>query len=164
MSLNLIEKFKLALPGWKARMAQWGVDSAYAVIAASAVWPLVLAAQAGDPAALAVNFGGSVASNLFADKIMKWRTQADAAHDIAALPKSDPARQPLDALLQKVDAFAAAREALPAEDRRWFQEALREELGRLGNLQKFEVQIGGISAKNLQINHGPIETQNNQFS
>ena len=167
MPFSLIEKFKQALPGWKTRIAQSGVNSAYAVITASALWPLAAAAQAGDTSgavALASALGGSVGAKLCADQILKWKNEADGARQIAALPKEDPMRERLDALLQRLDAFTAAHDALPATDKEWFVQTLREELSGLGNLNKFEAQIGNISAKNIQINIGPIENQSNQFS
>jgi hypothetical protein len=167
MPFDLIEKFKQALPGWKTRMKQSGVTSAYAVITASALWPMVAAAQAGDASgalALATALGGSVAAKLFADQIRKWKDEADGARQIAALPKDNPARECLDALLLRLDAFTAARDALPTSERQWFQQTLREEFTRLGNLNKFEGQIGKISAKNVQINTGTIKKQINRFS
>jgi hypothetical protein len=45
-----------------------------------------------------------------------------------------------------LDAFTAARDALPDADKLWFQQTLREELARLGNLNKFEVQVTAIQS------------------
>ena len=149
MSINLLEKFKAALPGWKERMKQSGAKSAYAVITASALWPLVAAAQAGDTAgaaALASALGAGVATKLFADQILKWNNEADGARQIAELPKDDAVREPLDKLLQRLEAFRAAHDALPDADKQWFLQRIREELHLLGNLDKFEGQLTAIQS------------------
>lgn len=157
MTFDLIERFKQALPGWKTRLKDSGVNSSYAMIIASALWPVAAAAQAGDWSALAAlgaALGSGVGSELIAKQIQKWKDEADGARQIAALPKDDPLREPLDALLQRLEAFTAARHALPDSDKQWFQETLREELSHLGNLNKFEVQIGAmmIAGRDIVIN------------
>lgn len=149
MSFKLREKFIAALPGWKSRMVQSGANSAYAVIAATALWPVVAATQAGDStgaAVLASTFAGSVAAKLFADQILKWKDEADGARQIAALQKDDPFRESLDELLQRLDAFTVAHDVLPTADKQWFLQTLREELAQLGSLAKFSAQLNATQS------------------
>lgn len=143
MSFQLVEKFKEKLNGWKSRMQAWAIDSSYAMITACAVWPAVAAVQSGglSTESAALVLGGNVGANLIANWVQKWKDESDAARHFAALPKEDPLREHLDVLLQRLDAFTAAREALPANDQAWFQNALRDELAKLGNSQKFADQI-----------------------
>src|SRR5271157_3029043 len=146
MAFDLIGKFKQALPGWKTRLKESGIDSAYAAVTAAALWPIAVAAQAGDGsafAALSTALGSGVGANLIANQIQRWKNEADGARQIAALPKDDPLREHLDRLLQRLDALAAARDSLPEAHKQWFQQTLHEELSRLGNLNKFEVHVYG---------------------
>ena len=157
MPFNLIEKLKQALPGWRTRLEKSGVHSSYAMIIASALWPVAAAAQAGDWSALTAlgaALGSGVGSELIAQQIQKWKDEADGARQIAALPTDDPLREHLDVLLQRLEAFTAVRDALPDSDKQWFQETLRGELSRLGNLNKFELQIGAmmIASRDIIIN------------
>ncbi len=48
MNFNLLDKFKQALPGWRKRMEESGTNSTYAMVIASALWPVAAAAQGGD--------------------------------------------------------------------------------------------------------------------
>lgn len=144
MAFDLIKEFKQALPGWKTRLKESGIHSAYAAVTASALWPVAAAAQAGNWSglmALGAALGSSVGGNLIANQLQKWQDEADGARQIAALPQDDPLREHLDTLLQRLDAFTAAREALPDTDKQWFQHTLRDELSRLGNLNKFAAQV-----------------------
>lgn len=146
MAFDLIGKFKQNLGGWKARLQNSGANSAYAMVTASALWPVAAAAQAGDWSALTVlgsELGVAVGATLIANHLQKWKDEADGARQIAALAKDDPLREALDELLQRLDAFTATHAALPDSDKAWFLQTLREELMRLGNFGKFQGQIAG---------------------
>lgn len=140
------EQFKTALAGWRERMQRMGVTSSYAMVTASALWPIAAAARGGDWSAL-VTLGGalgaSVGGNLIANQIQQWKDEAECVHQIAALEKDDQSREALDKILEKLGAFAEARLALAKADRMWFSQTLRAELAELGNLGRFAGQILG---------------------
>ena len=124
------------LQDWKTRMTRAGVNSVYAFIAAAALYPVAQAAQQGDWSGL-VALGGvtaSIGTNLLANQIQNWRDANVAAKDLDAQVESNAAlRSELDAVLEKLDAFRIADNALSASDRVWFQETLTRELARLGS-------------------------------
>ena len=146
MALDVKGKMAGALAGWKARLAGSGVASVYAMVSAAALWPMAQAAARGDVATMigfGAALGGSVGANLLANQLQRWQDEADAARQLAALPIGDPARAELDAVIEKFEVIALALAALPPGDRSWFQQTLREELARLGNLDRFQIQITG---------------------
>ena len=145
MSFDWIQSFKKGLPGWKERMRRAGIKSSYTMVAASALWPVVSAAQAGNSSAGAALLGvaGNVGANLLANLLQNCRDETDGARRLAALPKEDPLRTHLDTVLEHLGAFAAARSALPEADRDWFVQTLRTELTELGNLPRFEAHLTG---------------------
>jgi len=151
MSFDLAQwKSQLAenLQTWRARMTRAGVNSAYTFIAAAALYPVAQAAQQGDWSALAALGGvtASVGTNLLANQIQKWRDENDAAAQLEIGAQENAAlRRELDAVLEKLDAFTIAQNALPASERAWFRHTLREELTRLGNLDSFAQFIVGDS-------------------
>ncbi|MGB8647999.1 MAG: SUMF1/EgtB/PvdO family nonheme iron enzyme [Anaerolineae bacterium] len=134
------------LRAWKAQMAAAGVTSAYAFIAAAALWPVAQAAQQGDWSAL-MALGGVTAglgTNLLANQIQRWKDAADAAAQLASQVDTAPAlRQELDAVLEKLEALDAARNALAEADRAWFAKTLGAELARLGNLDRYRLALFG---------------------
>jgi len=135
---------------WRQRMQQTGADSVYGFLCAVTLRPVVQAAQSGDWAAL-VTLGGvlasSVGSNLLANRIQNWQDEADAARQITTVVTTEPAlRAELDAVLEKLDTFAQARQALPEAEREWFVETLQAELARQGNLVRFAAQLTGSGA------------------
>jgi formylglycine-generating enzyme required for sulfatase activity len=142
------------LPGWKLRMTRLGVNSVYATISAAALWPVVEAAQRGEWAALAALGGvvGSVGGNLLANQIQEWKDEASAATQLAQAIPADPAlRAELDAVLARLDALAAAREALPQADHAWLADNLHAELARLGSNLTYEA----TAQDNAVIAQGP---------
>lgn len=146
MAFNLREKLAGALAGWKARMAGTGVQSVYATVTAAALWPIAQAAAGGDVMTMmgfAAALGGSVGANLLANQLQHWKDEADAARQIDALPIGDPRRADLDAVLEKLEVISMARAALAPDERSWFQQTLCDELRRLGNLDRFQIQITG---------------------
>lgn len=151
MSFDLAQwKSQLAenLQTWRARMTRAGVNSAYTFIAAAALYPVAQAAQQGDWSALAAlgAVTASVGTNLLANQIQKWRDENDAAAQLEIGAQENAAlRRELDAVLEKLDAFTIAQNALPASERAWFRHTLREELTRLDNLDSFAQFIVGDS-------------------
>jgi hypothetical protein len=136
------------LQDWKPRMQRAGVHSVYAFLSAATVWPVVEAARAGEWAALAALGGmaASVGSNLLANRIQSWKDEADAARQIATDVAEDPAlRAELDTVLEKLEALPVAGQALAESDRQWFADTLRAELGRLGNLGRFEATLRSVA-------------------
>ena len=135
-----------ALAGWKARLAGSGVASVYAMVSAAALWPIAQAAMGGDVVTMmgfGAALGGNVGANLLANQLQRWQDEADAARQLDALPIDDPVHAELDAVIEKFEVLALARAALAPGDRSWFQQTLREELARLGNLDRFQFQITG---------------------
>ena len=130
------------LDGWKQRMEGVGVTSLYNSLSAATLWPVVQAAQGGEWAAIGA-LGAVVAgvgSNLVASRIQGWKDEADGARQLSSQLANDPQlRKELDAILQAVNTFACAQEALPAADRQWFADTLQAELKQLGNAGTFNI-------------------------
>ncbi len=155
MAFNLQEwqdAIKQQMAGWQTRWAvlrNAGTASLYPYLAATALWPVVEAVQQGDLSA-AMTLGGVVAgvgSNLLANMIQDWKDEADAAQALAeAVDTSPDLRIELDAVLIKLDAVTQARAALTESERAWFEQTLRDELARLGNLARYEATLVGDGA------------------
>ncbi|MBI4772176.1 MAG: NACHT domain-containing protein, partial [Chloroflexi bacterium] len=148
------EQLAATLRDWKPRMQRAGVNSVYAFLSAAALWPVAEAARGGDWAAPAVLGGvlGALGTNLLANRIQGWKDEAGAAHDLAQAAPQDPAlRAELDAVLEKLEAIPLARESLAEAGRAWFEETLRAELERMGNLPRFQIalQSGGVNISHL---------------
>jgi hypothetical protein len=78
MAFDLTDRFKQSLRGWKTRLQQSGANSAYAMVTASALWPVAATAQAGDWSglvALGAALGGSVGGNLIANHSKSGKTK-----------------------------------------------------------------------------------------
>ena len=137
------------LDGWKQRMQRAGATSLYHFLSAATLWPVVQAAQGGEWAAIGA-LGAVVAgvgSNLVASRIQGWKDEADGARQLSSQLANDPQlRKELDAILQAVNTFACAQEALPAADRQWFADTLQAELKQLGNAGTFNIQLSGSGA------------------
>lgn len=137
------------LNGWRQRMQRAGVTSVYGFLSAASVWPVVQAAQGGDWGALGALGAvvASVGSNLLANRIQGWKDEADGARQLSAQLANEPQlRAELDAILQALDTFTRAREALPEADRQWFVDTLQKELKQLGNAATFNIQVSGSGA------------------
>ncbi|MBI5185922.1 MAG: NACHT domain-containing protein [Nitrospinae bacterium] len=145
------EKVKERLKGWKGRMDKAGAESVYGFIAGSALWPVVDAFKEGDLIAPMMELGkalGGVGTNLLANLIQKWKDQGADETSIAKqlaeeTTKTPDLRKELDAVLEKLDAFALAGNTLPKKDQSWFASALQKELQALGNWGKFQASITG---------------------
>jgi formylglycine-generating enzyme required for sulfatase activity len=146
------DDLKQRLVGWKARwivLRDMGTAKLYPYLAAAALWPVAEAVQQGDLSA-AMALGGVVAgvgSNLLANQIQGWKDEADAAQDLAkAVDTSPELRDELDAVLAKLEVMTQAQAALPEVERAWFEQTLRDELDRLGNLASYEALLFGSGA------------------
>ncbi len=137
-------------------MNRAGAISVYSGLSAAALWPVVDAAQKGElmPAVLAVGaVTSSVGANLLAAQIQRWKDRAQAVKesDVAEWIEHRASgdadlRQALDDILEKLQAMAAAQAALGERERRAFQDALRADLERLGNLPRFQATLRGSGA------------------
>ena len=143
------EKAQQRLHDWKPRMQPTGVASVYAFISAAAMWPVVEAAQAGEWAALAALGGvlSGLGSNLLANQIQNWKDEGDAAKDLAqAVPENSQLRAELDVVLEQLDAFNLAGQALSEEDRQWFAETLKSELEKIDSGIVYDATLIGDGA------------------
>jgi formylglycine-generating enzyme required for sulfatase activity len=134
------------LRGW---MHKAGVRSVYAGLSAATLWPIIEAAQK-DPltagAALGTVLAG-VGTNLVANVIQNWKDKNSGAKQLEiAIQKDADLREELDAVIEKLEAVASAQEVLPADDREWFLSSLKDELAKLGNIQKYKARLEGSGA------------------
>jgi hypothetical protein len=140
------------LQGWRPRLEQSGVDSVYACLAALTLQPVLQAARTGEWAAL-MTLGSVVArvgSDWLATHLQDWQNETDAARHIAMHVATEPAlKAELDTVLETLEVFPQARQALPEGDRQWFVETLRAELARQGHLARFVAQLSGSGAMAL---------------
>jgi hypothetical protein len=113
------------------------------------LWPVAAAFHGGDVGAV-VALGGvlaGVGGNLIANRLQRWQDETDTARQLTAEVATEPAlHAELDVVLEKLDAVAQARDALPAAERQWFTETLRAELARLGNTARYTAQHTGSGA------------------
>ncbi len=160
-------QFKSGLASWKQRIIERKIDSLYGGLAATALWPVIAAFQQGDNAALFA-FGqmlSSVATNLLANGIQKWRDEDEVARELNARVMQEPAlREEVDALLSKLEAIKLAHEELPEAQRQWFVDTLRSELQALGNVQKYEnvlnsVIVGGDMTGGVNVSGGTVHIE-----
>ena len=132
MDFNL-EKWKTSiasqLVGWKKHLNQAGVNSVYYFVAASSFLPLIQVVHSGDWTAMAT-LGSAVGAGLLANMVQKLKDKSDleVAHELEAEAQRTPAlRAELDTLLEHLDAFKQAENALSEKDRPWFVETWKKE-------------------------------------
>ena len=128
-------QYKIQLSGWRERMKAAGAKSVYYFITASAFLPIAQAFQNREIEAFGfAAIASGIGANLLANIVQNWRDEADAAAKLQAAVQADPDLQSkLDALLQELDAIAAAENTLSEADKIWFTETLQAELPRLGS-------------------------------
>ncbi|RME57805.1 MAG: hypothetical protein D6790_12810, partial [Caldilineae bacterium] len=83
---------------------------------------------------------GGIGGNLIANQIQAWqdKSEAELAQELTTLAETDPAwLDALDALLLEFEAPRVVQAVLPEADWDRFQRLLRQELERLGNLEKY---------------------------
>lgn len=142
-------KVKEQLTGWRDWMTKAGINSIYAGVASSTLWPVVEAARQGEWAALTAlgSVLAGMGGGLLTQKIQDWKDRVSSAKEIEKEIKHDAAlRKEIDAVLQKLEAFSLAREELPANDREWYDKTLQAELQQLGNFQHFQATLHGSGA------------------
>lgn len=134
------------LGGWLRQQATG--DASYLVYGAlcgMSLWPLVEAAQGGESPSVWMTLGGiagGIGRSLIAKQIQDWKNRVDerlvAEWVVEEAPNNPDLRESLDDILEKLDAVTQTRQGLPEDDREWFTKTLRDEMARLGNLQRFE--------------------------
>ena len=140
--------------GWlEQRKAQDAPYLVYGALCGLSLWPLVEAARAGQvlPVMMALgSVAAGVGGNLIAGQVQRWKDQADEAQVAGWVAEHAPAdpglREALDGILERLDAVAQAQASLSEADRRWFAEALRQEMSQLGNLARFQATLSGSGA------------------
>ncbi len=135
------------LKNWRQRMQAAGINSIYAFLGASAVFPIAEAARGGDWAAVGTLAGvtaAGVGTNLLANVLQNWKDEADAAVQLQeAVEKDEGLKAEIDLLLEKLDVLAQAKNELSETDKTWFRQTLAAELEKLGNRNKFEAVLVG---------------------
>ncbi|MGH7492564.1 MAG: SUMF1/EgtB/PvdO family nonheme iron enzyme [bacterium] len=155
------EQVQQRLRGWKDSMVANGIDSIYATLATSALWPLAQAIVSEPLVAGSelMKLLGSIGTNLLANKVQSWKDKSSAAdlreitlllqHDLQQLPAL---RQEIDTVLQKLEVLDFAKAALPPPDHQWFEQTLRTELQRLGNITP--LQNSGVLIADSEVSVG----------
>ena len=135
---------------WMGRRTPYAV---YGALCGLSLWPLVEAAQGEGllPVMMALgSVAGGVGGNLIAERVQRWVDRGDKRDAvewvIEQAPQDDELRGALDEVLERLDAVGAAQAGLGEADRRRLDEALRDEMARLGNLPRFEAQLTGSGA------------------
>jgi len=157
-----------SLNSWKERIneqlkelgSKWdmlksaGANPAYSFLCAAAFYPIVQACQQGDISALVAlgqvtaGIGGGLVSNL----IQNWKdneriTTEGMASDLAPEVKNgEKLREEIDAILEKLEVIEMAKQNLKSEQKDDFIQTLKEEMKKLGNLERFRYQIFEKSA------------------
>ncbi len=152
------ERINESLWNLRFEMESLGAKSLSGLMAASAFWPVLEAAQKGDFEA-AMAFGrlsGEIGSNLLADKFKEWNggisSKEESVQVIEADLEASPALQEeVDRLLEKLEVLAEALER-QKEDRSWFEAHLREELETRGKAHVVDTLI----EQNVQNNTGTV--------
>lgn len=144
------------LVDWRLRLEQARPRSVYTALSAAALWPLVQAAQSDGVLPVAVTLGSvaaGVGGNLLAEQIQRWNDQAEGISeaDIEAwiatrVAANTEFRQTLDTILDHVEAIPRTLTVLDDTGREWFTQTLRDELGAMGNLPRFEAHLRGSGA------------------
>ena len=147
------ESFQSCLQGWRERMQQSGVESIYAFISAAAIWPVIQATTGGEWVAALSELGkvlSGIGTNILADRLEQWKEKKYPAAVGAEIEKDvqtdNALRAELDKLLERLDALPLAGKSLSNNDRTWFEETLKNELNRMGNMQKFSAVLSGPGA------------------
>jgi len=135
--------------GWKERFQRARVNTLYYGLAATSLFPVVQAFHKGEMAPALIALGGisaGVGANLLANKIQGWKDKSEA--EIAADLQSAPElREVLDQLLEKMETIAAAQNDLNTDaERKWFEQTLKEEIGRVGSRITFTATLVGSGA------------------
>jgi len=82
-------------------------------------------------------------------RIQEWhdRSEEDLATELGKIAKDDPKwREALDKLLEEFDASRIVQDALTELDKEWFARTLKDELSKLGNLDRYQAMLVGDGA------------------
>ncbi len=151
-----------SLESWKTEIAHYfnaqaahlqpaGVDTLYGWLILKALMPAVIATQLRDPEVTPVvtRLLKKTSAGPLLALLQRWpaRSEAELAREIAAAARADAhLRRALDTLLQKLDVFALARQALPEAEQARFTETLEAELKTLGS--RLDSRTGAPPAAN----------------
>ncbi|HOD05188.1 MAG TPA: hypothetical protein PKH92_09105, partial [Anaerolineaceae bacterium] len=151
-----------SLESWKTEIAHYfnaqaahlqpaGVDTLYGWLILKALMPAVIATQLRDPEVTPVvtRLLKKTSAGPILALLQRWpaRSEAELAREIAAAARADAhLRRALDTLLQKLDVFALARQALPEAEQARFTETLEAELKALGS--RLDSRTGAPPAAN----------------
>lgn len=147
-------------------------DTAYGLISAAALAPLVAAMSTGNPMAAfgalsSISSGAS--GNLLANQFAHWSELKNSlpseeafvtqlAAELSARAQTDPAwRDALDEMHHKLTSLTLVEQSANATDRAWFAQMLRAELSQLGNAERFQeavTQIENAGAGAVALNGG----------
>lgn len=133
------------------RLKELAPGTVYGTLCASTLLPVVTAAGQGDFAAVAALGGvlGGVGGNLIANRLQDWRdrSEQEVSAELGEKAMVDGQwREALDTLLAEFETLQLVRTELSAGDRQWFAVALREELQKLGNLERHQAVLVGPGA------------------
>lgn len=123
---DLQDKVKFVVP----KLKQKGITSGYAVIAASALLPMLISGAGWFP--VLVSLVGNIGANLIANQIQDAKDEVDIAQKIQNLPDNHPLNIQIKLLLEKLDAFNIASQGLPEGDWVRLERLLDEKLSRIG--------------------------------
>ena len=142
---------KARLAKLAGRVKELAPGTVYGALCASTVLPVVTAAGQGDFAAVAALGGvlGGVGGNLIANRLQAWRdrSEQEVAAELGEKARDDEQwRDALDTLLEEFEATQVVQAGLSEGDRQWFADALREELHKLGNLERYQAVLSGSGA------------------
>ena len=151
-----------SLESWKTEIANYfnaqaahlqpaGVDTLYGWLILKALMPAVIATQLRDPEVTPVvtRLLKKTSAGPILALLQRWpaRSEAELAREIAAAARADAhLRRALDTLLQKLEVFALARQALPEAEQARFTETLEAELKALGS--RLDSRTGAPPAAN----------------
>lgn len=143
---------KEKLQGWKIRMGNAGLNSAYYFLAGVSLWPVAQAVHGGDWSGLAVlgaTVGSAVSTNLLANIVQKAKDKSDV--EVAQLLQEEIRTSPelkaeIEVVLQKLNTLQEAEKALLKEDKAWFEKLIQRELKQLNSGIKYEATLTGSGA------------------
>ena len=155
------------------RMKEFEAKTVTGLLTASAIWPIIAAAQSGDMQTIKAfwQLSGSLGINLLSSRIDAWEQSVTSeAQAVAAIEEEmdDNAelRAELEAFVKKLDVITEALKRQSEEDRTWLEETLREEWIKKGKGDEIETLIqisvkenkGNVIGKQENVTNN-IETQ-----
>jgi hypothetical protein len=139
-------------PDWSGAIARLGVNTAYGLLTASALMPLleVYGQSPGPAMKVLVELVGGVGGNLVQGAYDKANAPQRMEQEIAENPEM---RAAYETMVQKLDVLGEAQDALGAK---WaeFQAELTAELQKMGGQLQIETDGGAVIFGNVEVNHG----------